>query len=93
MKKIVVIGSNGQLGNCIRKIAPNFELDYEFVFTDSKTLDITNEGQINDFFSEQKPEFCINASAYTAVDLAEQEKEKAFAVNAYGVENLAKACS
>jgi len=93
MKKIVVIGSNGQLGNCIRKLAPNFELDYEFIFTDSKTLDITNEDQIKEFFAEHKPDFCINASAYTAVDLAEQEKEKAFAVNAYGVENLASACS
>ncbi len=93
MKKIIVIGSNGQLGSCIRKIAPGFELDYEFIFTDSKILDITNGHLISDFFAEHKPEFCINASAYTAVDLAEQEKEKAFAVNAYGVENLAKACA
>ena len=93
MQKIVVIGSNGQLGNCIRKIAPGFELDYEFVFTDSQTLDITNEDQINSFFDENKPDFCINASAYTAVDLAEKEKEKAFAVNADGVGYLAQACA
>lgn len=92
MKKILVIGGNGQLGNCIRKIAPDFELDYEFTFTDSPTLDITNEDQINSFFSENKPDFCINASAYTAVDLAETEKEKAFTVNADGVANLAQAC-
>lgn len=93
MKKILVIGSNGQLGNCIRKIAPDFELDYEFIFTDSQTLDITNEDQIKEFFSENKPEFCINASAYTAVDLAEKEEDKAFAVNAEGVGNLAKVCN
>lgn len=93
MKKILVIGSNGQLGNCIRKIAPDFETRYEFIFTDSQSLDITNEDQINDFFYDQKPDYCINASAYTAVDLAEKEKEKAFAVNAEGVENLAKACA
>lgn len=93
MKKILVIGGNGQLGNCIRKIAPDFELDYEFTFTDSQTLDITNEDQINNFFSENKPDFCINASAYTAVDLAETEKEKAFAVNAEGVAHLAQACN
>jgi dTDP-4-dehydrorhamnose reductase len=92
MKKILVVGANGQLGNCIRKIAPDFELDYEFIFTDSQTLDITNEDQINNFFAENKPDFCINASAYTAVDLAEKEKEKAFAVNAEGVANLAQAC-
>ncbi|GAA4165492.1 dTDP-4-dehydrorhamnose reductase [Chryseobacterium ginsenosidimutans] len=92
MKKILVVGANGQLGNCIRKIAPDFELDYEFIFTDSQTLDITNADQVNNFFSENKPDFCINASAYTAVDLAEKEKEKAFAVNAEGVANLAQGC-
>lgn len=92
MKKIAVIGSNGQLGNCIRKIAPDFENQYEFLFTDSTTLDVTNEEQVNDFFYDNKPDYCINASAYTAVDLAEKETEKAFAVNADGVGNLAQAC-
>ena len=77
MKKILVIGANGQLGNCIRKIAPDFESNYEFVFTDSQTLDITDENQVNTVFYDHKPDFCINASAYTAVDLAEKEKEKA----------------
>jgi len=93
MKKIIIIGGNGQLGNCIRKIAPDFENKYEFIFTDSQTLDITNEDQVNDFFYDHKPDFCINASAYTAVDLAEKEEEKAFAVNAYGVAHLAQACA
>lgn len=93
MKKIAVIGSNGQLGNCIRKIAPDFENRYEFIFTDSQTLDITDESAVNDFFYNNKPDFCINASAYTAVDLAEKEEEKAFAVNAYGVSQLAEACA
>ncbi|WP_027374074.1 dTDP-4-dehydrorhamnose reductase [Chryseobacterium sp. UNC8MFCol] len=92
MKKILVIGSNGQLGNCIRKIAPDFENRYEFLFTDSATLDITSEEQVNDFFYDHKPDFCINASAYTAVDLAEKEEAKAFAVNAEGVAHLAQAC-
>ncbi|MEC3877516.1 dTDP-4-dehydrorhamnose reductase [Chryseobacterium salviniae] len=92
MKKILIVGGNGQLGNCIRKIAPDFELDYEFIFTDSQTLDVTNEDMINSFFYDNKPDFCINASAFTAVDLAEKEKEKAFAVNAEGVGYLAQAC-
>lgn len=92
MKKILVIGGNGQLGNCIRKIAPDYELDYEFTFTDSQTLDVTDEDQVNSYFYDNKPDFCINASAFTAVDLAEKEKEKAFAVNADGVAHLAKAC-
>lgn len=93
MKKIVVIGSNGQLGNCIQKLSSDFENKYEFIFTDSSTLNITDEGQIDDFFYDNKPDFCINASAYTAVDLAESEVEKAFAINAEGVGYLAEVCA
>lgn len=90
MKKIAVIGGNGQLGNCVRKIAPHFEDQFEFDFTDSETLDITNIEQVSNYFYDLQPDYCINAAAYTAVDLAESEAEKAFAVNAEGVANLAK---
>lgn len=92
IKKILVIGGNGQLGNCFRKLAPEFENRFEFNFTDSETLDITDAEKVSDFFYDFQPHFCINASAYTAVDLAETESEKAFAVNADGVANLASAC-
>lgn len=93
IKKILIIGGNGQLGNCIRKIAPDFEDRFEFNFTDSETLDITDDEKVSDFFFDFKPHFCVNASAYTAVDLAETESEKAFAVNAEGVANLAQSCA
>ena len=92
MKKIAVIGGNGQLGNCFRKLESQFNDRFEFDFTDSSTLDVTNTEQISDYFYNFKPDFCINASAYTAVDLAETETEKAYAVNAQGVANLAEAC-
>ena len=92
MEKIIVIGGNGQLGNCFRKLSENFENKFEFIFTDSQTLDVTDVDKVLDFFEENKPQYCINASAYTAVDLAEKESEKAFAVNAEGVANLAEAC-
>ena len=93
MKKILIIGGNGQLGNCLNKLISEYALDYEFHFTDYDTLDITNQKQINEYFSEYEPHYCINVSAYTAVDLAEQEKEKAFAINAEGVRHLAEACA
>ena len=93
MKKILIIGGNGQLGNCLNKLSSEYTLDYEFHFTDYDTLDITNQKQINEYFSEYEPHYCINVSAYTAVDLAEQEKEKAFAINAEGVKHLAEACA
>ena len=93
MKKILIIGGNGQLGNCLNKLISEYALDYEFHFTDYDTLDITNQKQINEYFLEYEPHYCINVSAYTAVDLAEQEKEKAFAINAEGVRHLAEACT
>lgn len=92
MKKILVTGANGQLGHCLQKISSQFE-EFEFIFTDSETLDITNKEEVNDFFWQNAPDFCINAAAYTAVDLAETDIEKAFLVNADGTENLAEACA
>ena len=92
MKKILVTGANGQLGQCLQKISSQFE-EFEFIFTDSETLDITNKEEVNDFFWQNAPDFCINAAAYTAVDLAETEIEKAFLVNADGTDNLAEACA
>ncbi|GAB1358186.1 dTDP-4-dehydrorhamnose reductase [Cloacibacterium normanense] len=92
MKKILVTGANGQLGQCLQKISSQFE-EFKFIFTDSETLDITNKEEVNDFFWQNAPDFCINAAAYTAVDLAETEVEKAFLVNADGTENLAEACA
>lgn len=92
MKKILVVGANGQLGNCIQKLAPKYKGKYIFRFTDSETLDVTDEDNVYEVFDTFKPDYCINASAYTAVDLAEKEEKKAFAINAYGVENLATAC-
>ncbi|KUY31196.1 dTDP-4-dehydrorhamnose reductase [Elizabethkingia ursingii] len=90
MEKILVTGGNGQLGNCLKKLEEQYS-NYEFLFTSSSELDITNEDSVKKVFEDFQPQYCINASAYTTVDLAETEKEKAYAVNAYGVENLAKA--
>ena len=92
MKKILVIGGNGQLGNCLQKLSTDFSNQYTFEFTGSDALDITDSFAVTEYFDDFKPNYCINASAYTAVDLAETEPEKAFAVNADGVANLAEAC-
>ena len=51
MKKILVTGANGQLGQCLQKISSQFE-EFEFIFTDSETLDITNKEEVNDFFGK-----------------------------------------
>ena len=92
MKKILVLGSNGQLGNCFKKLLSDFDNNFEFNFANSEDLDITDRNAVDNFFDDFKPDFCINAAAYTAVDLAEKESEKAFAVNAEAVRNIAEAC-
>jgi dTDP-4-dehydrorhamnose reductase len=45
MEKILVTGGNGQLGNCLKKLEEQYS-DYEFLFTSSSELDITNEGSV-----------------------------------------------
>lgn len=93
MKRILVVGGNGQLGRCLQKLAPKYHDRFDFNFTGSEALDITDKAQIEKEFEEYKPDFVINASAYTAVDLAEKEEENAFAVNATGVGYLAEVCN
>lgn len=92
MKKILVVGAQGQLGNCLQKVARRYSSKYSFDFVDSVALDITDDASVHEYIQDLKPDFCINAAAYTAVDLAEKETEKAYAVNAYGVFTLAEAC-
>ncbi|UZS00196.1 dTDP-4-dehydrorhamnose reductase [Chondrinema litorale] len=91
MKTILVTGSNGQLGNELRLLAENFS-DCHFIFADVEDLDITNKDSINIFFEENNIHYCINCAAYTAVDKAESDKEKAFQINTLGPELLSKAC-
>lgn len=80
------------MGHCLQKLAPKYHDQYDFNFTGSSVLDITDYEQVDTVFAEYRPDFVINASAYTAVDLAEKEIEKAFAINAEGVGNLARVC-
>lgn len=90
MEKIntLVTGSNGQLGNEIRKISAEHP-EYHFHYTDVAELDITNPDAVNTFVQENKIHCIINAAAYTAVDKAETEPEQANKINGYAVGNLA----
>jgi dTDP-4-dehydrorhamnose reductase len=87
MITILVTGSAGQLGNELL-IASKRYYGYEFIFTDLDKLDITLAGKTSKFIKSEKPDWIINCAAYTAVDKAESEKEKAFLVNSSGVENI-----
>src|SRR5690606_13263336 len=88
---ILVTGGNGQLGQAIRKASKN-NAEMTFFFADSDILDITNPENCESIFNEVKPDFCINCAAYTAVDKAESEEEKAYNINVIGAKNLAESC-
>lgn len=89
---ILVTGCNGQLGSEFRKIS-NYEGMHNWLFTDIETLDICNSKAIEDYFSKNEIDICINCAAYTAVDKAEDEgKELAELINVKAVEYLANNC-
>jgi len=79
------------LGKILQFKAGNYP-DVHFVFRSSSELDITNKANCEAVFSEINPDYCINAAAYTAVDKAESEPEKAYLINVTGAKNLAEAC-
>ena len=89
---ILVTGSNGQLGNEIKILSKKFA-SYNFLFAPRQEISIENSESLQSFFGKNKIDYCINCAAYTAVDKAETEKEKAFAINADAVGNLATICS
>ena len=89
--KILVTGANGQLARCIKDLEPNF-LNFKISFKNSSELDIASSNQVNDVFKNNRFDWCINCAAYTNVEKAETETEKAFNINQLGIKNIALAC-
>ena len=89
---ILVTGANGQLGSEIRQLSAKYPL-YSFLFATKDHLPIENTDAVKTFFDKQQLDFCINCAAYTAVDKAENEKEKAFLINADAAGVLASICN
>lgn len=88
MIQILVTGSNGQLGNEIRQLSAQFP-GCSFVFTDVSELDISDIQAIRNFPDIEKIQCIINCAAYTAVDKAETDQEKAMLINGTATGNLA----
>lgn len=89
MKRILVTGANGQLGQSILEQSKNYK-EIECFFVTRNELDITNEELINRYFENKSFDFVVNCAAYTAVDKAEDDQENAYLVNAKATEFLAK---
>ncbi len=89
MKRILVTGANGQLGQSILEQSKNYK-GIEFFFVTRNELDLTNEDLVKHYFEDKSFDFVVNCAAYTAVDKAEDDQENAYLVNAKAVEYLAK---
>lgn len=88
---ILVTGAGGQLGQELVTLKDAFPM-FDFHFFSSKELDITQAQQVEATLKQRPWLACINCAAYTAVDKAEEEPDKAFAINALGPAHLAEAC-
>ena len=92
MINILVTGANGQLGSELKSIYKSgtikFEKPVNYIFTDIDTLDISNIVFLKKFLQDHSFNYVINCAAYTNVDLAETEKEKAYTINANCVKNI-----
>jgi len=89
--KILVIGSNGQLGSELKELTSAYP-QFQFVFLNREELSIAEKTTIEKAFEKHQPAYLINCAAYTAVDKAESEKELANQINGTAVGVLASVC-
>lgn len=88
--KVLVTGVNGQLGyDVVERLK---KLNIEHIGVDRQDFDLINEEQTKSFILNYKPDVVIHCAAYTAVDKAEDERDKCYAVNALGTRYIAQAC-
>jgi len=89
--KILILGSKGQLGRCLNDQLVN--TDHEVFLMSRDQMDIADFEATKSQFLNIGPEVVINATAYTAVDKAEEEREIANLVNHLAVKNIAEVCN
>lgn len=91
MEKIIVFGASGQLGQCLKLVAKKYKID-RINFLPEEQANILDQERLRAVFEAEKPEYCINCAAYTAVDKAEDELDLAREINRDGAENLGLLC-
>lgn len=91
-KKLLILGASGMLAADLIKIFSD-DKKYRVTAWGFKDLDIANERMAYEKIGRLKPDIIINAAAYTAVDMAEKEFDKAMAVNGYALKSLAEIAS
>ena len=88
-QKVLITGANGQLGMCFRAMSEAYP-EVNFSFTCKEDLDIVSETMVEEYVRTKSIDVIVNCAAYTAVDKAQSEPQKAYAINADAVEVLAK---
>lgn len=91
-KNIVVIGGSGQLGQCLNEVVSREEQAFNYLFLSKTELDFVNASEVARLFDHYKPVYCVNCAAYTAVDQAEDDLDRAFELNQFAVKKLAEIC-
>jgi dTDP-4-dehydrorhamnose reductase len=89
--KVFVLGCNGQLGSEIMR-CPS-EPSLERVGADLPEIDIANQNSVRDWMDSIRPDLVVNAAAYTLVDQAEREPDKAFSANRDGPATISHVCN
>ncbi len=89
--KVLIIGSNGQLGRQMQKTLAQRTIDYAAY--DYPDVDITSQTSAEKLIAEVSPDVVVNCAAYTNVDGAETDTENAYRVNALGPKILAGICA
>jgi len=87
MPSYLVTGSKGQLGHCFRAIQSEFP-QYQLLFAPQSAVDITQVQTLLNYFKKHPFEGIINCAAYTQVDKAETDADKARKINSEGVRTL-----
>ena len=87
--KVLVIGSDGQLGLEFQKISNSYD-SLSWVFSTIKTLDLLKLDTISSFLNDINPSVIINCAAYTSVDKAEAESELADLINYKAVDIISR---
>ena len=88
--KVLLTGSTGQLGKTLILVKPN---NIKLMKVSSADFNLLDYKSCEEFILSYKPDWVINAAAYTAVDKAESESELAFEINTRSPEKLAKTLS
>jgi dTDP-4-dehydrorhamnose reductase len=84
--RVLITGGNGQVGS---EVVDLFGPHYDVYSFSRDAMNVTNSAQVSEIAAKIQPDVIIHCAAFTAVDQAEQEEERAYEINALGTRNVA----